>query len=200
MTTPFPRVLRRATLATALLALPLPSLHAADVAVAGVRFEEKAALGGSELTLNGAGLRTRMMLKVYAIALYVPKRGDSLDAIAASIGPKRIQIVTLRDLTAEQFADGLIDGLKKNHSDADYAKLQARADEFRNALLGLKSAPSGSQIRIEWIPSGSTRLIVGNEVRGRDIPGDDFFRALLKIWLGEKPVDSDLKNTLLGKS
>lgn len=192
----FHRHLRRALLATALItAVPI---HAADVA--GVHFDDKATVASSELALNGAGLRTRFMLKIYAMGLYLPKRTDSADTIAGSIGPKRIQIVTLRDLTAEQFADALVEGLKKNHSDAEFSKLQARTDDFRNALLGLKSAPKGSEIRLEWLPGIGTRLSVGNEIRGKDIPGEDFFRALLRIWLGDKPVDQDLKNALLGKA
>ena len=38
------------------------------------------------------------------------------------------------------------------------------------------------------------------QVRGRDIAGDDFYKALLRIWLGNKPVQDDLKPALLGKS
>ena len=189
------RSLRHALLA-ATLAVALPAIAAE---VAGVHLDDKTSLSGNELVLNGSGLRTRFMLKVYAMGLYLPKRTDSPDAIAANPGPRRIQIVTLRDLSAEQFADALIDGLKKNHSDAEFAKLQARSDEFRNALLSLKSAPTGTQIRLEWLPGNGTRLSVGNETRGKDIPGEDFYRGLLRIWLGDKPVDPDLKNALLGK-
>ncbi len=192
-------ILRRAfvaaSLTTALFAA-LPA-HAADVA--GVRFDDRSTVAGSDLALNGAGLRTRFMLKVYAMGLYLPRRADTPDAIATLAGPKRIQIVTLRDLTAEQFADALVEGLKKNHSEAEFAKLQARSDEFRTALLAIKAAPAGTQIRLEWLPASGTRLSVGNDARGKDIPGEDFYRALLRIWLGDKPVDADLKNALLGK-
>ena len=82
---------------------------------------------------------------------------------------------------------------------AELAKLQPRIDDFRNAIIALKSTPAGSQIRLEWLPGSGTRLSVGNEARGKDIPGEDFYRALLRIWIGEKPVDTDLKNALLGK-
>lgn len=196
MKTVLHRHLRQALLATALI-IALPT-HAADVA--GVHFDEKASVAGSELTLNGAGLRTRFMLKIYAMGLYLPKRADSAEAIAGTTGPKRIQIITLRDLTAEQFADALVEGLKKNHNETEFTKLQARTDDFRNALLSLKSAPKGSEIRLEWLPGSGTRLSFGNETRGKDIPGEDFFRALLRIWLGDKPADQDLKNALLGKA
>lgn len=189
------RAFAAASLATALFAA-VPA-HAADVA--GVRFDDRTTVAGTDLALNGAGLRTRFMLKVYAMGLYLPRRADTPDAIATVAGPKRIQIVTLRELTAEQFADALVDGLKKNHSEAEFARLQARSDELRSALLALKAAPAGTQIRLEWLPGNGTRLSVGNDARGKDIPGEDFYRALLRIWLGDKPVDADLKNALLGK-
>ena len=52
---------------------------------------------------------------------------------------------------------------------------------------------------IDFLPEGATRLTVNNEVRGSDVAGEDFFNALLKIWIGNKPVQDDLKQALLGK-
>ena len=193
-------ILRRAfvaaSLTTALFAA-LPA-HAADVA--GVRFDDRSTVAGSDLALNGAGLRTRFMVKVYAMGLYLPRRADTADAVASQPGPKRIQIVTLRELSAEDFANALIDGIRKNHSDTEFAGLQSRAEEFRSILLGLKTAPSGTQVRIDWLPASGTRLSINNEIRGKDISGEDFYRALMRIWIGDKPVDEDLKNALLGKA
>ena len=192
--------LRRAFAAASLATTLIAALPAQAADIAGVRFDDRTTVAGSDLALNGAGLRTRLMLKVYAMGLYLPRRADTPDAVAALTGPKRIQIVTLRELTAEQFADALVDGLRKNHSEAEFARLQARSDELRSGLLGLKSAPAGTQIRLEWLPASGTRLSVGNEARGKDLPGEDFYRGLLRIWLGDKPVDADLKNALLGKT
>lgn len=195
MQTTLRRLLRPAVL-TAVLSAALP---ASAIDVAGVRFDDKTSLAGTELVLNGAALRTRFMLKIYAIGLYLPRSGNTAEAVAASSGPKRIQITTLRDLGAAEFADALVDGLKRNHTEAELAKMQPRIDDFRNAIIALKSTPAGSQIRLEWLPGSGTRLSVGNEARGKDIPGEDFYRALLRIWIGEKPVDPDLKEALLGK-
>jgi hypothetical protein len=201
MQTTLHRLLRPALLAATLtVALPANTANAAEVAeVAGVHFDDKTSLAGSELVLNGAALRTRFMLKIYAIGLYLPRTVNSPEAIAGSSGPKRIQITTLRDLGASEFADALVDGLKRNHSEAELARLQPRIDDFRNTIVALKSTPAGSQIRLEWLPGSGTRLSIGNEARGKDIPGEDFYHALLRIWLGEKPVDTDLKKALLGK-
>lgn len=187
------RFFRSALLATAtFLALP-----AGAAEVAGTHIDDKASVAGTDLALNGSGLRTRFMLKVYTIGLYLPKRGEA--PLATASGPRRIQIITLRELSAEDFANALIDGIRKNHSDTEFAGLQSRVEEFRSILLGLKTAPSGTQVRIDWLPASGTRLSINNEIRGKDIAGEDFYRALLRIWLGDKPVDEDLKNALLGK-
>ncbi len=191
------RLFRSPLLTTTLsLALSL-ALPASAAEVAGTHIDDKASVAGNELILNGAGLRTRFMLKVYTIGLYLPKRGET--PLATSGGPRRIQIVTLRELSAEDFANALIDGIRKNHSDAELAGLQSRVEEFRSMLLGIRTAPSGTQVRIDWLPTSGTRLIINNEARGKDIAGEDFYRALLRIWIGDKPVDEDLKSALLGK-
>lgn len=196
-----PTFIRRTLCAASLaVALALPSSPTISAEVAGVHFDDKTTLAGSDLVLSGAGLRTRFMLKVYAMGLYLPRQAANAEAATNQSGPKRIQIVTLRNLTAEQFADALVEGLKKNLTEAEFAKLQSRAEELRNNLLAVKSASAGTQIRLEWIPTAGTRLSIGNEVRGKDIPGEDFYRALLRIWLGDSPADSDLKGALLGKS
>lgn len=182
-----------------LAATLLATQPAFAVDLAGSHIDDRANVAGTELVLNGAGLRTRFMLKVYTIGLYLPKRSDSPVSVSASPGAKRILITTLRDLSAEDFANALIEGVRRNQSDADLANLQSRLDEFRTTLLGLRTAPSGTQVRIDWLPASGTRLSIGNETRGKDIPGEDFYRALLRIWIGDKPVDEDLKNALLGK-
>jgi hypothetical protein len=113
----------------------------------------------------------------------------SAAAIAQTSWPaaaKRIQITTLRELGASNLptpSSTASSGITATPN----SKLQARIDDFRNAMLALKSTPAGSQIRLEWLPGSGTRLSVGNEVRGKDIPGEDFYRALLRIWLGENP-------------
>lgn len=66
------------------LVLALAAGHAAAAEVAGVKLEDKASLGGKELVLNGAGLRTRFMLKIYVAGLYLAeKKGSAADAVAA---------------------------------------------------------------------------------------------------------------------
>ena len=185
-------------LASLLLMLSLPALAALDVS--GVKFEDKTKVGAGDTVINGAGLRKRAFFKVYAIGLYLPQKAASAaDAIGAK-GAKRIAIVTLRDLPAEQFVDAMIDALKNNHDEAALKALQPKIDQFRGAMLSIGNAPEKSAVNLDWIPESGTRLSFNGTQKGADIPGEDFYRALLKIWLGDKPVQDDLKEQLLGKA
>lgn len=187
-------------LCCALLGLAL-SLPARAVDVAGVNFADSTSLAGSELKLNGAGLRVRFaVVKIYAIGLYLPQKAGSADAALASTGPRRVQINTLRELTAEQLADALIEALEANHSAAEMSKLAPRVAQLRSTMLSIGKVAEKTSIRLDYLPASGTRVIVGNEQKGSDIAGEDFFTAVLKIWLGNKPAQSDLKEQLLGKS
>jgi hypothetical protein len=184
-------------IALLLLALALPAFAALEVA--GVKFDDKAKVGAGDTVINGAGMRKRAFFKVYAIGLYLPQKAASAaDAINAK-GAKRIAIVTLRDLTAEEFADALIAALKNNHDEAALKALQPKIDQFRGTMLTLGNAPEKSVVNLDWLPDSGTRLTFNGTTKGADISGEDFYRALLRIWLGDKPAQDDLKEQLLGK-
>lgn len=190
--------MRHRTLAALLLSAALITPAFAAIDVAGVKFEDKANAGTAELVLNGAGLRKKAFFKVYAIGLYLPAKADSAGGVIGTKGPKRIQIVTLRDLSAEQLSEALENGVQENSSEADMAKIKARLEEFRANLLAMGKVPEKSDIRIEWT-GNATRVLMNGTAKGKEIQGEDFYAALLKIWFGDKPVQSDLKDALLGK-
>lgn len=170
------------------------------IEVAGVKFDDQVKVGAGEVVANGAGLRKKVFFKVYALALYLPeKEGDAAGALNAK-GPKRISISLLRDLSAQQFIEAMQEGLAENHSAAEMATLKDRLGQFSDVMLTIGEAKTGTLIVIDWIPETGTRLTVSGQVKGKDIAGEDFYRALLKIWLGDKPVQDDLKQALLGKT
>ena len=178
---------------SALIALVL-SFAALGAEVAGVKIDDKTRVGTSDLVLSGAGLRKRVFFQVYAIGLYVQdKKAD----VISQPGPKRIAIHMLRDVGAEQFTDALTDGMRANHSEAEMAALEPRVKELAAIMAEVKEAKQGMTIALDW--SGSeTRVLIQGKPAGRPIAGEDFYRALLRIWLGDKPVQDDLKKSLLG--
>lgn len=175
-----------------LLALALPA-QAAEVE--GVRFDDRARVAGSELSLSGAGLRQRFIFDVYAIALYV---GDpKADRIAQS-GAKRVAIRMLRNVDADTFAKALVDGMRPNHDEATMKSLEPRIAELNAIMAATKEAKKGMAIDLDWEPGIGTRVQIDGRTAGKPIAGEDFYRALLRIWVGSRPVQDDLKKALLG--
>ena len=175
----------------------LPAAYAFEVA--GVTFDDEMRLGQNELVANGAGMRKMAIFKVYAMALYLPQKLGEPGAALSVKGAKRVSIGLLRDVTAQQFVDGLREGIADNHSETEMATLRDRVKAFSEAMLGIGEAKTGTRVFIDWLPDSGTRLTVNGQVIGKDIAGEDFYKAILKIWLGSKPVQGNLKQALLGK-
>jgi Chalcone isomerase-like len=185
---------RSLVLAAAVAALPAM----AAVQVKSAKFEDTLQVGSQALVLNGAGVRVKIIVDVYAAGLYLPNKVRSEGKAIASTGAKSMQIVLLRDLTGEKFAEAMIDGFKANNTDADIAKYQGKLDQLRSLMLTFGTVKEGTTINMTSIPGTGLRVYINGQQKGSEITGDDFYQAMLKIWLGEKPVDSDLKSALLG--
>ena len=183
---------------TGIIAMAWLSLSLSFAAeVEGVKLADNVQLGGSELTLNGAGVRTRVFFKVYVGALYLQKKTGSPDAVLGDAGAKRIAMHMLRDLEAEQLFSALNDGLKKNHAPDQLARLEPQVKQLEGIFNALKAAKKGDVILLDYLPGAGTRVTVRGEDKGT-IAGDAFNRALLRIWLGEQPADASLKKAMLG--
>ena len=180
-----------------LAALLAPASHSAEVA--GIAFDEQVKLGDVPLVLNGAGVRSKFMFKVYALGLYLPRKASDSSQAIAQPGPKRIRIVTLRDVGAEMFLEGLTKGIEKNHSAAELAALKVRLEAFSATLKGLGELAKGSVVTLDLLPGGATQLSANGAPLGKAIAGEDFYQALLKIWLGGNPAQDSLKAEMLGR-
>ena len=180
-----------------LLLLLLVALPAWGAEVAGVKLADRVTVGSTELVLNGAGLRKRFVFEVYAMGLYLTQKSSSDGAVLKQAGPKRIALHMLRDVPADQFSDALADGIRENHSEAEAKALLPRLAELVAIMAQVKEAKKGMLITLDWGGAG-TRVSIDGKATGKPISGEDFYRALLRIWLGERPVQEDLKKALLG--
>ena len=182
-----------------LLVLLLAASPAFAAEVAGVRVDESARVANTDLKLNGAGLRSRAIFKVYAMGLYLQEKQATPAAIYAAPGPKRVHLHMLRDVDADDFSEALMAGVKDNHSEAELKALTPRLAILTAIMNEIKEAKTGLAIDLDWLPGAGTQVTLGGQARARPIPGEDFYRALLKIWLGDNPVSGDLKKALLGQ-
>lgn len=189
----------RRLLFAAIFIIAMTGVRAAEVA--GVKLDDRLRLapGGPELVLNGAGIRTRVFFKVYVGALYLPEKKATANDVLALAGPKRVAMAMLRDLTAQQLSEALGDGIRNNSTAAEQEALKARVEELLAIMNALGEAKKGDAITLDFLPESGTRVVVNGQPRGKPIAGEDFYRALLRIWLGDKPVDDDLKRAMLGQ-
>ncbi|MFH1604742.1 MAG: chalcone isomerase family protein [Pseudomonadota bacterium] len=167
------------------------------IEVAGVKVPDKAKVGSAELVLNGAGIRTRIIFKVYVGALYLTEKKSAAAEALAQKGAKRVALTLLRELSAQQLNEALDNGIQANNSAAEVQALKPRIA----ALLSLLTdAKEGDVILLDFLPESGTVVSLNGVVRGKPIQGEDFYRAVLRIWLGDKPVDGDLKQGMLGQA
>jgi len=181
-------------------ALVVPAT-AISLEIEGVNVPDRITLsrGGPELVLNGAGVRHKLMtVKVYVGALYLQAKNKNADEILADPGPKRVDMYVLIDqLTAKELIASLNDAIAANHIPAEIALIETRLRDLNRMMSSIGVLKRGGVVHIDFIPGTGTRINVNGEDKIL-IPGDDFFRALLRIWIGRKPVDGRLRDAMLG--
>jgi hypothetical protein len=179
----------------------LLSTAACGTEIEGVKLPKSIHLGtdGPALVLNGAGVRVRLVFKVYVAALYLPARTEESEAILRGDQPKRFVMHMLRDLSAEQINSSIKEALEETLTPEEREPLEARMTRFRAIFDTLREVKEGTQVTLDYLPLAGTIVSVNSEEKDR-IPGADFNRALLRMWLGERPRDPDLRKALLGIS
>ena len=182
------------TLGTA-LAMTLPATAAE---VAGVKLEDSIKVAGKDLKLNGAGVRTRAVFKVYAMGLYLGKKETTVDGILASQGPRRFNIVMLREVSGEDFGQAFMTGINANTDKAEKGKLMNHMAKLGEIFVNVGGLKKGDSMDVDWVPDKGTVIHLNGKALAEPLPDLAFYNALLKIWLGDKPADSALKPALLG--
>ena len=156
---------------------------------------------GPELVLNGAGERRILFLNIYAIGLYLPRRARSLREVLAQDGPKRLHLVMLRDgVTAKQVHDHVIARLEDGSQPAEMALMKSRIDDLDRIITSERVINQGGTIDLDYVPGLGTIIRVNGIAKSDPIPGEDFYNALLRIWLGDKARSVLLRDQLLGKA
>ena len=181
------------TITAGVLALAAGVALAAEVG--GVKLDDRANVGGQELVLNGAGIRTRAIFKVYVGSLYLPAKATTLPAVLEK-APRRVQLNLLRNLSADQLVDALLDGLKENASEAELAAIKPQADQLVSIMKSFGEVKEGTVVTLDYV-DGQTRIAQGGQAKGA-IAGEPFNQVLMRVWLGDKPVQADLKKAMLG--
>ena len=173
------------------------TLSASALEIKGVKVHETAQVGGSALVLNGAGIRTKMVFKVYVAALYLTQKQTDANALISDTGNKRISMHFLRELDAETLLKGMNEGFTDNNNAAEMSAIEPQMKQFRDMMTSAKEVKKGDLIVLDFMSAG-TQVNINGKTLGT-VEGEAFNKALLRVWLGTKPVDASLKKAMLGQ-
>ena len=161
--------------------------------IAGVRLPDTDTVDGKTLKLNGAGVRKKILFKVYAAGLYLETPSKDAAAVISATQIKSMRLHILRNLKGKQVSDAISEGFERN-SKEQLPKLSARLEKLKEMI---PDVAVDDLILFTSLPDKGVRVTVRGTERGT-IEGRDFADALFSVWLGPNPVQEDLKKALLG--
>ncbi len=171
--------------------------NAGALTLGGIHLQEQAQVEGKLLQLNGAGLRTKWFFKVYVCALYLPAKETSAQAIIDSGKENRVVLHMLRELTSKKLYNAFIEAIESSQTTDVLLAIQPQLQQMEQIFEAVELVKEGDIITLDFQPAVGTKITVNGTARGT-IPGAGFNRAILGIWLGDKPVQDDMKKGMLG--
>jgi hypothetical protein len=183
-------VLAAFVLAVIVLA-PMLHLHAASVA--GVTMPDTMQVGNTKLVLNGVGLRTKFVVKVYVAGLYLEQKSSDASAILKADAPKRLVMQFVHGASKSQMTNAFEDSFEDNSPDA-VKTMKGDIDKFLGAVEPVKD---GDQMVFTYVPGTGTTFAINGQDKVT-ISGAAFAQVLFSVWLGPKPPNADLKKGILG--
>lgn len=168
------------------------TVHAASMA--GVNLPDSVQVAGRTLVLNGMGLRTKYMVKVYVAGLYVEQKSADADSVIKAETPKRIVMHFVRSVTKKQITDAFDESFDANAPDAK----KSLTAEINRLFGAIDSVKDGDEMAFTYVPGTGTTFAVNGQDK-LTIPHPAFGQMLFSVWLGPKPPNAGLKKGLLGQ-
>jgi hypothetical protein len=192
------RLLSAAT--AAFMLLPPAFAQTQGVELAGVKYEPTAQVANTRLLLNGAGVRYKLVIKVYTAGLYLQGKAATPEAVLAAPGPKRMQITMLRDIDGNELGKLFTRGMQDNASREEFAKSIPGTIKMGEIFATRRKLTAGESFAVDYVPGTGTVISVNGKTAAEPIKEPEFFSALMHIWLGKSPADAQLKDALLGRA
>ncbi len=164
--------------------------------IGGVELPNTLKVGDQSLALNGAGLRKKLFVKVYAGGLYLTHKNANAAMIIAADETMAIRMHFIYDgVAASKLTDAWNEGFN-NATDGGVKAFQSQIDQFNGYFKA--EAAKNDVYDVVYEPGKGSSLLINGEIQGT-IAGLDFKRVLFGIWLCDKPADANLKKGMLGK-
>ena len=173
--------------------------QAQPLELAGVKFEPQVAVAGKPLQLNGAGIRYKAIVKVYAVGLYLPSKASSFKAISELPGPKRVHAVMLRDVSGSELGKSFTKSYQESASKEDFMSSITQIARLGEVLSARRQIKEGESFSFDWVPGQGTFLLINGESVGEPFAGAAFFSGMLKLWIGDAD-SAGVRDALLGQT
>ena len=161
--------------------------------VAGVNVAPTVSANQKTLTLNGAGIRKKLFVKVYVGSLYTERKVTTPAQLLADPGEKLIRMSFVHSkVEKEKIVEAFAEGLANNSPGV------ARSVEAK-AFLSWFTADfvAGDTVDISLSPDGTVAASHNGKALGT-VRSPALVQGVLLIWFGEKPADGSLKKGMLG--
>lgn len=132
---------------------------------------------------------------MYVASLYLPAKAGNLAGVMAA-DPRREQLNLLRDLSADDLANALADGIRDTSTAEQSAGAKAQVDQLLAIMKSIGQAKTNDIVTIDH-SGGKTRVDFAGQTKGT-LEGEPIDAALMRIWLADKPVQPDLRKAMLG--
>ncbi|SFM49425.1 chalcone isomerase family protein [Marinobacter zhejiangensis] len=170
---------------------------ASALTVNGVDVPDTYAAQDSELTLNGAGIRSKWFLDLYIGGLYVPEKASDATAIINADEPQAITLHIISGMiTSEKMTSATLEGFE-SATGGDLSAIQSDVEAFLNVFA--EEIKEGDVFDLVYLPGEGVRVLKNGDVRAT-IGDLTFKKALFGIWLSDNPAQEDLKEKMLGQS
>lgn len=149
----------------------------------------------AELRLNGAGVREKFWMNMYAAGLYLQKSSSDAKEIIQADAPMAIRLhIVSKMITSKRMIEAVDEGFK-NATGGNTSKISAEIKRFKSFFED--KINKNDVFDIVYLPEQGVKVYKNDEEKGM-IKGMEFKQALFGIWLSHKPADEALKNGLLG--
>ncbi len=169
-------------------------LSNAQTKINGITFPDMYTAGKDKLVLNGGGTREKFWMDMYVAGLYLKEKNKDANIIIAANSSMAIRIYIVSGLiTSSRMTEAVEEGFKKS-TDGKESELKDKIEKFKKAFSD--KIKKGDLFDIVYTEEKIS--VYKNNTLRTEIEGLDFKKAVVGIWLGKAPVDSDLKKGLLG--
>ncbi|WP_233584661.1 chalcone isomerase family protein [Aquabacterium soli] len=176
----------------------LPGVSQAHAAVLeSQRFDDNVVVADRTLRLNGLGLRGVAWIKAFVAGLYVAAPSRDPGQLMAMQGPKRLRLKIMLEAPSKELSKAFSKGVRRNEVAAVQGQLGERMAVFAGLIDSLGTLKVGDALDVDFVPGQGAQLRHNGKAVGEPVAGEDFYRALLKIFIGERPVDARLKEGML---